>query len=184
MINDKPCKMAICHHFNAITISQRFPFPPDLTFAPHQTTAYMRKVILTALVLSMGALITGAQDGQTAQGTASYYHNKFNGRKTATGAVFSSDAYTAASNKLKMGTFLKVTNLKNGKVVFVEVNDRMAPGNKRVLDVAEVVAHELGFKSAGTAEVKIEVVTADEGRKKILAQRDDAGGGGNTRSTL
>ncbi|MBL7718759.1 MAG: septal ring lytic transglycosylase RlpA family protein [Flavipsychrobacter sp.] len=106
------------------------------------------------------------------KGIASFYHHKFEGRKTATGEIFDNDKYTAASNTLKLGTFVRVTNLNNGKVVYVRINDRMAPNNKRVIDLATVAADKLGFRSAGTASVKVEVVPSSEGKLAILAQRN------------
>lgn len=103
-------------------------------------------------------------------GVASFYHNKFEGRKTATGEVFDNDKYTAASNHFKLGTYVKVTNQKNGKIVYVKVNDRM--GNQsRMIDLAEVAAQDLKFIARGTAKVKIEQVSAEEGKKHVLAQK-------------
>lgn len=104
-------------------------------------------------------------------GVASFYHNKFEGRKTATGEVFDNDKYTAASNHFKLGTYVKVTNQSNGKVVYVKVNDRMGHQN-RVIDLAEVAATDLKFIGRGTAKVKIESVSATEGKKQILAQKE------------
>jgi len=114
------------------------------------------------------------------KGVASYYHSKFDGRKTATGETFKSTNYTAASNNLKLGTFIKVTNLSNGKVVYVKVNDRMSPGNKRVVDLTSSAAEMLHFKSQGTTQVVVEVVSEVEGKNAILAQREVDGVNGHT----
>src|SRR5690348_358693 len=84
-------------------------------------------------------------------GIASYYHDKFEGRKTATGDIFDNDKFTAASNKLKLGSYVKVTNLSNNEVVYVKINDRMAAGNKRIIDLASVAAKKLNFQNRGTA---------------------------------
>lgn len=134
----------------------------------------MRKLIIIT-TLSLTVLGLKAQEVQklaTAgkNGIASFYHSKFVGRKTATGEVFSNHKYTAASNKLRLGSYVKVTNLENGKVVYVRINDRMAPTNKRLIDLAGVAAEKLDFKSDGLAKVKIEIVNSDEGRTGILAQ--------------
>ena len=104
-------------------------------------------------------------------GVASFYHNKFEGRKTATGEVFDNDKYTAASNFFKLGTYVKVTNQSNGKVVYVKVNDRMGHPS-RMIDLAEVAAQDLKFIAKGTAKVKIESVSAAEGKRQILAQKE------------
>jgi rare lipoprotein A len=103
-------------------------------------------------------------------GVASFYHNKFVGRKTATGEVFDQDKYTAASNHFKLGTYVKVTNQSNGKMVYVKVNDRMGH-QTRMIDLAEVAAQDLKFIKRGTTKVKIEQVSAEEGKKQVLAQK-------------
>jgi rare lipoprotein A len=59
-----------------------------------------------------------AKPQQQKTGTASFYHDKFEGRKTATGEVFDNENFTAASNHFKLGTYVKVTNQSNGKVVY------------------------------------------------------------------
>lgn len=119
------------------------------------------------LVLAFGMY---AQNG--ANGVASFYAAKFEGRKTATGEVFDNGKYTAASNTHKLGTYVKVTNLLNGEVVYVKINDRMAASNKRLIDLASIAADDLRFRNAGTARVKVEEVTSDEGRKGVLAQAE------------
>jgi rare lipoprotein A len=105
------------------------------------------------------------------KGIASFYHDKFEGRKTATGEVFDNDKYTAASNTLKLGSYVRVTNLSNGEVVYVRVNDRMAANNHRVIDLASIAAEKLDFKTKGVANVKVELVGSDEGQMAIRAQK-------------
>ncbi len=94
----------------------------------------------------------------TWQGTASYYSNSFNGKKTASGAIFSNAKLSAANNFLKLGTKVKITNLKNGKCVVVTINDRMNARNKRLLDVSKKTATELGFGTSGLCKVEMEVL--------------------------
>lgn len=135
------------------------------------------RLISTIIILLSSLVAVRAQQCEKAKqhdgkGIASYYHAKFDGRKTATGEVFNSANYTAASNKLKLGTYIKVTNLRNGKVVYVKVNDRMAPGNKRVVDLTSSAAEYLHFREQGTTQVVLEVVSETEGRNGILAQRE------------
>lgn len=95
-------------------------------------------------------------------GTASYYHDKFNGRKTANGEIFSQKKMTAACNVLPLGTWIKVTNLRNGRSVVVKTNDRMHPRMKRVVDLSRTAARELGYISRGITRVKVEIM----GKKK------------------
>ncbi len=90
-------------------------------------------------------------------GKASYYHVKFNGHKTATGAKFQNENLTAACNKVKLGTIVKVTNLENGKSVVVLVNDRMGAHNKRLIDLTTRAAQQIGFLHAGICKVKMEL---------------------------
>ena len=91
-------------------------------------------------------------------GQASFYANKFHGRKTATGEIFSQEKLTAACNVLPLGTWIKVTNLKNGKSVIVKTNDRLHPKTRRIVDLTKAAAKKLGFISRGLTRVKIEPV--------------------------
>lgn len=91
-------------------------------------------------------------------GQASYYSNKFNGRKTASGAIFSQKKLTAACNVLPLGTKVKVTNLKNGKSVIVTVNDRLHAKTRRLIDLTYKAATTLGFTKHGLARVRIDVL--------------------------
>ena len=69
---------------------------------------------------------------------------------------------TAACNVLPMGTWIKVTNLRNGKSVIVKTNDRMHPRMKRVVDLSRMAAQKLGYVGYGLSHVKVEVL----GKKK------------------
>lgn len=91
-------------------------------------------------------------------GTASYYANKFNGRPTASGEIFSQQKLTAACNVLPLGTWIRVTNLRNSRSVIVKVNDRMHGKMKRVVDLSRSAAQKLNFISSGLTKVKVEVL--------------------------
>lgn len=91
-------------------------------------------------------------------GQASYYSDKFNGRKTASGEIFSQKKLTAACNKLPLGTRIKVTNISNGDTVIVKVNDRLHPKMKRIVDLSKAAAKKIGLTTAGVTRVKVEVV--------------------------
>lgn len=91
-------------------------------------------------------------------GMASFYANKFNGRKTANGEIFSQNKLTCACNILPLGTWIKVTNLRNGKTVIVKTNDRLHPKMKRIIDLTKAAAVKLGYVSAGLTRVKVEVL--------------------------
>lgn len=92
-------------------------------------------------------------------GTASYYASKFQGRKTASGELFDNAAMTAAHNTLPMGTFIKVTNLRNAKWVVVRVTDRLHAANRRIVDLTQTAAKKLGYYHWGLCKVKVEVVS-------------------------
>jgi len=95
---------------------------------------------------------------KTLYGQASYYAQKFQGRKTANGEIFDHGKLTAACNVLPLGTWLKVTNLRNNKSIMVKTNDRLHPKTRRILDLTHVGAQKLGFVHDGLARVKIEVL--------------------------
>ena len=73
--------------------------------------------------------------GAVLLGKASYYHDKFHGRQTASGEIFDQNKLTAAHKTLNFGTVLKVKNLKNGKQVVVVVNDRGPFVEGRIIDL-------------------------------------------------
>ncbi len=90
---------------------------------------------------------------------ASYYHNKFNGRRTASGKRFDNNKYTAAHKKLPFGTIVKVTNEANGKSVVVEINDRGPFSKVREIDLSRRAFMDItSNKNSGVVIVKIEVV--------------------------
>ncbi len=89
---------------------------------------------------------------------ASYYHDKFNGRKTASGEIFSNSKFTAANRTLPFGTNIRVTNLNNGKQVIVKINDRGPFHASRALDISKAAFDEIGDTSRGTIPVEYEIV--------------------------
>ncbi len=91
-------------------------------------------------------------------GQASFYANKFNGRRTASGETFDQKKFTCACNVLPLGTWVKITNLKNKRTVIVKINDRIHPKMRRVADLSRAAAQKLGYISSGLTRVKVEVV--------------------------
>ena len=96
---------------------------------------------------------------QSWKGIASFYHHKFNGRKTANGEIFSNSKFTAANNFLSLGSLVKVMNIKNGKSVIVKINDRMNASNKRLIDLSHAAASQIGLVDQGIGEVTMELVS-------------------------
>ncbi|SDF23657.1 septal ring lytic transglycosylase RlpA family protein [Chitinophaga filiformis] len=91
----------------------------------------------------------------TENGKASYYADKFEGRKTASGETFHQNGLTAAHRTLPFGTKVKVINISNGKSVTVRVNDRGPFSQGRVIDLSRKAAKRIGMLSTGVAVVEI-----------------------------
>jgi rare lipoprotein A len=94
----------------------------------------------------------------TQKGTASYYSAKMNGRGTYSGERFHSDSLTAAHKTLRMGTFVKITNLSNDSLVIVKINDRMGKSSPHCIDVTLAAARKLNFVGKGIAKVLVEEI--------------------------
>ena len=94
--------------------------------------------------------------GKTVTGTASYYSDDFHGKKTFNGEKLSQQKLTCASNQYKIGTWLRVTNIKSGKSVVVQVNDRMGKGSKRIVDLTRRAAKQIGILGMGICKVAVE----------------------------
>jgi rare lipoprotein A len=91
-------------------------------------------------------------------GTASWYGADFHGRLTANGEVYDLKGFTAAHRTLPLPSYVRVTNLENGRSMMVRVNDRGPFARDRIIDVSETVADKLAFTNKGTARVKVEYV--------------------------
>ena len=91
----------------------------------------------------------------TESGKASYYADKFEGRKTASGEIFHQSKMTAAHRTLPFGTKVKVINLANGRAVNVKINDRGPFAEGRVIDLSRKAASKLGIITTGVAPVEI-----------------------------
>jgi peptidoglycan lytic transglycosylase len=91
-------------------------------------------------------------------GTASWYGDYFQGRPTASGEPYNMYDLTAAHPTLPLGSFVRVTNLRNGRAVVVRINDRgpVVPG--RIIDLSYNTARVLQFKSQGLQWVRLDVV--------------------------
>ncbi len=96
--------------------------------------------------------------GPTELGKASYYAEKFNGRTTASGEIFSNALMTAAHKTLPFGTRVRVTNVSNGKVIEVIINDRGPFVAGRIIDLSSAAFAALDNISRGVIEVKVEVL--------------------------
>jgi len=126
-------------------------------------TAILLLLSFTLLMNSCGSSQSKADTlkGTTykSKGVASYYHDKFNGKKTASGERFSNKEYTAAHKDLAFGTKVRVTNLENGKSVIVKINDRGPFSKGREIDLSKKAFMEISDKKTnGELSVKIELL--------------------------
>ena len=98
-------------------------------------------------------------------GTASWYGEYFDGKPTASGEPYDMYDMTAAHLTLPLGTYVRVTNLRNGKAVIVRVNDRgpIVPG--RIIDLSYGAAQVLQFTEKGLQRVRLDVVRAPQKRQ-------------------
>lgn len=115
-------------------------------------------------------LVSSGQTIYTEKGKASFYAHKFDGRKTASGEIFSNKKLTAAHLKLPFGTLVRVTNLKNQKSIIVRINDRGPYIKGRIIDLTKAAADSLDFIHSGWAEVLVEEV-AEEIEVPVLQDR-------------
>ena len=99
------------------------------------------------------------RSGPLQVGTASYYSDKFDGGRTASGERFDQGKLTCAHSSLPFGCRIRVTNLHNNKTVDVKVNDRGGfSKHGRMIDLSKAAAREIGMVGKGTAKVKVEVI--------------------------
>lgn len=94
----------------------------------------------------------------TFSGKASYYHDKFQGRSTASGEKYDKNKLTAAHKTLAFGTKVEVTNLKNNKKVIVKINDRLPSSSSRSIDLSRAAAKQINMITDGVVNVKIKVL--------------------------
>ena len=100
--------------------------------------------------------------GYSATGGASWYGQKFHGHLTSNGESYDMYAMSGAHKTLPLPSYVKVTNLKNGREAIVRVNDRGPFHDKRIIDLSYAAAMKLGMLSTGTTQVKLEVIHIDE----------------------
>jgi rare lipoprotein A len=116
----------------------------------------------TYVVLGKRYYVMKESSGYVERGTASWYGNKFHGRKTSNGETYNMYAMTAAHKTLPIPTYLQVTNLDNGKSVVVRVNDRGPFHSHRIIDLSYAAASKLGIAQNGTGRVELRAIEPGE----------------------
>lgn len=126
-----------------------------------------QKLLFLVVVWSLAVLVGCASDqqsamrsglGHTEYGQASFYADKYQNRRTASGEVYRHEAMTAAHRKLPFGSRVKVTNRNNGKSIIVKINDRGPFVRGRIIDLSKSAFSRIGNTSLGLIDVKVEVI--------------------------
>ncbi|MFN4144049.1 septal ring lytic transglycosylase RlpA family protein [Aestuariivirga sp.] len=116
------------------------------------------------------------QPGYDKKGTASWYGEAFNRRQTSNGEWFDMNRLTAAHPTLPLPSYVKVTNLENGREVVVRVNDRGPFVGTRVIDLSKRTAEVLDFKHKGKAPVRVQYIgpapLEDNGKHLIAMNKE------------
>jgi len=133
--------------------------------------------ILAVLALSLGAASNSPQRTKESKpyqvGKASWYGKQFHGRTTASGEPYDMFQFTAAHRQLPLGTWLKVTNVHNGRWVMVRVNDRGPVPESRIIDLSYGAAEMLfDAKDRGLLKVRLDIVQPE----KVQMAQNLAGG--------
>lgn len=129
---------------------------PNTALKRLQETPNCMKKLLSILAFATLICITAeAQPQDSVVGVASYYANRFHGRKTASGETYDKNGFTCAHLKYGFGTKLRVKHLATGKEVIVRVTDRGPYSKKYTIDLSYAAAKELGIIRAGHAKVAI-----------------------------
>lgn len=110
-----------------------------------------RILFIVSILFAFASQIISAQT----EGGASYYANKFHGRRTSSGAIYHKDSLTCAHRTLPFGTRLRVRNIRNGKEVVVKVTDRGPFCRGRIVDLSLAAAKEIDMLRAGVVRVEV-----------------------------
>lgn len=118
----------------------------------------LERIALTLLLSN--SLLLAAMATDEANGKATVYSNKYQGKKTATGERYDKNGMTAASPTLPLGSKVVVKNKQNGRTATVKINDRETSGGGKVVDLSKSAANKLGV--TGTAPVTSKVVSREQ----------------------
>jgi len=134
----------------------------------------MRRVLASLLAMLFLVAITAAEPVSKGSssvvttpkpyqiGRASWYGKQFHGRSTASGEPYDMFQFTAAHRQLPLGTWVRVTNLRNGRSITVRVNDRGPYVGNRIIDVSYGAAQMLELRARGTEKVRIDIANGEE----------------------
>jgi len=103
--------------------------------------------------------VMASASGYSERGIASWYGNKFHGQRTSSGETYDMYGMTAAHTRLPLPTYVRVTNLQNGRSTVVKVNDRGPFHDNRLIDLSYAAASKLGIVETGTGLVEVQALT-------------------------
>lgn len=118
---------------------------------------------IVSILFAFASQIISAQT----EGGASYYANKFHGRRTSSGAIYHKDSLTCAHRTLPFGTRLRVRNIRNGKEVVVKVTDRGPFCRGRIVDLSLAAAKEIDMLRAGVVRVEVTRLEDDSLNRQV-----------------
>ena len=119
-------------------------------------------------VLGKNYRVLDSANGFQERGLASWYGTKFNGRATSSGELYDICSFTAAHKTLPLPSYVRVTNLDNGRSLIVRVNDRGPFHSGRVMDLSYAAAVRLGVDRTGTARVELESVGPGDAARRVI----------------
>ncbi len=122
-------------------------------------------------VLGKSYRVLASGEGYVEEGMASFYGKKFHGRLTSNQEVYDMNAFSAAHRSLPLPSYVRVTNLDNGKSVVVRVNDRGPFHAGRVIDLSYAAAVKLDFIRKGTSRVEVRALQPEAGDARRTASR-------------
>ncbi len=134
----------------------------------------MKICFLFIFLISVIFNIEAQDSSRVFYGKATYYHKRFEGRKTSNGEKFHHKNFTCANNTLPFNTFIKVENLDNNKVTVLRVNDRLPKRSKVMLDLTFAAARELDFVKKGSANIRVAIIDTASVHDSLLVMFAEA----------
>lgn len=140
--------------------------PVDTSHVPDAVPRYELRTIAgnknPYTVLGKTYYLIDDESSYKERGQASWYGKKFHGRKTSNGEIYDMYAMTAAHKTLPIPSYVRVTNVNNGKTVVVRVNDRGPFHSGRIIDLSYAAAQRLNILGAGTGLVDVEIIVPSD----------------------
>jgi rare lipoprotein A len=134
---------------------------PIFAMMAAKTTCLVTFMLICFTLFGQGKTVTAkrvAMLDSVQYGIASFYADKFEGKRMANGEIFQQKGMTCAHNSLPLGTIVKITNLRNEKYVVVRVTDRLHHRNMRLVDLSRSAAEALEYIKRGLTRVKLEII--------------------------